>query len=274
MTTMIDLDAYFERIGYTGERAATLDVLRAVHARHTETIPFENLNPLLHLPVLLDAPSLEKKLVRSGRGGYCYEQNLLLRRVLEELGFRVAGLAARVLWNVPEGTIRGRTHALLRVEIDGASFLADAGFGGHTLTGPIRLEPNVEQSTPHEPYRLLQTSREFLMQSRIHGEWRSLYQFDLQEQNQVDYEIANWYVSTHPSSHFVHDLMAGRAAPGLRYTLHNNEAAVHRLDGTTERRILADAAELREALEDVFLLTLPEAPELDALLTRLTAERV
>src|SRR6266581_4396740 len=91
MTAVIDLDGYFRRISYTGERRATLDTLRAIHVRHPEAIAFENLNPLLKWPVRLDAPSLQQKLVRAGRGGYCFEQNLLLSHVLTGLGFKVAG---------------------------------------------------------------------------------------------------------------------------------------------------------------------------------------
>ena len=71
-----------------------------------------SVNPLLKWPVRLDAPSLEQKLVRSGRGGYCFEQNLLLSHVLNGLGFKVTGLAARVLWNAPEGAITPRGHML------------------------------------------------------------------------------------------------------------------------------------------------------------------
>src|ERR1700736_2987391 len=104
-----DLDSYFQRIGYTdGPRAATLDPLRALHLQHAQAIAFENLDPLSGHPVKLDLPSLVDKLVRRGRGGYCFEHNLLFSHVLQELGFRVAGLAARVLWNAPEGTIRAR----------------------------------------------------------------------------------------------------------------------------------------------------------------------
>src|SRR5262249_15051302 len=85
----IDLNAYFDRIGYSGARTPTLDTLRAVVLRHTEAIPFENLDPLLRRPVRLDAASLQRKLVRDGRGGYCFEHNLLLRHALEGLGFAV-----------------------------------------------------------------------------------------------------------------------------------------------------------------------------------------
>ncbi|MGC2223788.1 MAG: arylamine N-acetyltransferase [Methylocella sp.] len=99
-----------------GGRTPTLETLETVIARHTETIPFENLNPLLRWPVRLDPASLEEKMVRGGRGGYCFEQNLLLKNVLNALGYRVTGLAPRVLWNAPEGAITPRGHMLLRVD--------------------------------------------------------------------------------------------------------------------------------------------------------------
>jgi N-hydroxyarylamine O-acetyltransferase len=270
MAAAIDLDAYFGRIGYDGERTATLDTLRALVVRHTESIPFENLNPLLRWPVRLDAAALERKLVRDGRGGYCFEQNLLLSHALKALGFSVSGLGARVLWNVPGGTLTPRTHMLLLVDLGGQPYIADVGFGGQTLTGPLRLEPDAEQATPHEPFRLLRAGEEFVLQAKVRGAWMPLYRFDLQEQHLPDYEVSNWYVSTYPGSHFVTGLIASRSTPGRRYALRNNELAVHSLNGSTERRVLDTAAELRETLESAFRLTLPDAPELDTVLARLT----
>lgn len=266
-----DLDAYFARIGYTGERAPTLETLRAVHAQHAETIAFENLDPLLRLPVALDVPSLQRKLVREGRGGYCFEHNLLFKSVLSALGFQVKGLAARILLNMPEGVLPARGHILLLVEINGVPHIADVGFGGLTLTGPLRLEPDVEQVTPHEPCRLIRMGDEFQVQAKVRDTWRTLYQFGLQEQLLPDYEVTNWYLSNHPASHFVTSLIAARPAVDRRYALRNNELAVHHLDGTTDRQVLSSAAELREALEDLFLLTLPPTAELGATLTNLTA---
>jgi N-hydroxyarylamine O-acetyltransferase len=151
----LDLDAYFRRIGYAGGREPTLDTLAALHLRHVQAIAFENLNPLLGWPVALDLASLERKLVHGGRGGYCFEQNLLFGHVLGTLGFRVTGLAARVQWNRPEDALRALTHQLLRVDLADGPYIADVGFGGQTLTGPLRLEPGLEQTTPHEPFRLI-----------------------------------------------------------------------------------------------------------------------
>ena len=97
----------------------------------------------------------------------------------------------------------------------------------------------------------------------MRGAWKPLYRFDLQEQLLCDYEVTNWYLSHHPASHFVNGLIAARPAPGLRYALRDNVLAVHRAGGGTERRTLATVAELRAALEETFLLALPDAPEVD-----------
>jgi N-hydroxyarylamine O-acetyltransferase len=263
---MFDLDAYFERIGYSGERKATLEALRGILAGHTEAIPFENLNPLMRWPVRLDIESLHRKLVRDGRGGYCFEQNLLLSYALTSIGFKVSGLAARVVWSVPEGVVSPRSHMLLRIDLDRQAYIADAGFGGLTLTGPLLLQTDVEQPTPHEPFRLVPNGEEFLMQAKMQGGWNTLYRFTLHEQLLPDYEVTNWYLSNHPDSRFVTGLLAARPASDRRYALNNTELAVHYLGGKTERRTLSSVAELRDILEGPFRVTLPKTADLDAAL--------
>jgi len=267
-----DLDAYFQRIGYAdGPRAATLDTLRAVHLHHAQSIAFENLDPMSGHPVKLDLPSLEGKLIHAGRGGYCFEHNLLFSHVLRELGFRVTGLAARVLWNAPEGVIRPRSHMLLRVDFGAEPYIADVGFGGQTLTGPLHLIKDVVQPTPHEPHRLIGQDGDFVLQTQLHDTWKSLYRFDLQEQFQVDYEVSSWYLSNHPQSPFVTNLLAARPIPGERYGLFNNQLTVHRLSGNTEHHRLRSADEIRAALQTHFGLQVPVDSGIDDALARLMA---
>jgi N-hydroxyarylamine O-acetyltransferase len=268
---MIDLDAYFRRIGFTGAAVPDRDTLDAIHRLHPQAIAFENLDPLLNVLVRLDAASLESKLVRSARGGFCYEQNLLLMHVLKAIGFDVRGLGARVLWGAAEGATSARAHMLLGVELAGERYIADVGFGGTTLTAPLRLDSEGEQRTAHEPFRLVRAGGDFVLQAGIGPSWQSLYRFDLQEQFQADYEIANWYQCTNPNSYFTTNLMAARPVAGRRYALRNNEFSVHHLDGRSERRMLRSVAELRNTLAGTFGLALVDAAGLDALLTRFTA---
>ena len=96
---LYNLQPYFERIGFHGNATPTLETLRSIQHLHTETIPFENLNPLLGIPVSLDLQSLEGKLLHAERGGYCFEQNHLMKKVLETIGFRVTGLGAHARWH-------------------------------------------------------------------------------------------------------------------------------------------------------------------------------
>ena len=268
-TDTIDLDAYFQRIGYSGERTASLSTLEAIHACHTNAIAFENLSPLLGQPVLLDLPSLQQKLVDAGRGGYCFEQNGLFRLVLIALGFQVISLAARVLWGAPEGVTTPRSHMLLLVQIEDVPYIADVGFGGSTLPTPIRLTPNARQSTSHEPFRLLPAKDSYILQVYFAGAWQSLYQFDPQPQYPADYEVSNWYVSTYPKSRFVNSLMVSRLEENCRYTLHDNRFTMRPLNGVAEHRTLTTAKALRCVLTREFRLTLPNHPDLETVLQRL-----
>lgn len=266
MESGFDVQAYLRRLGYGGDAAPTIDTLRALHELHPRAIPFENLTPLLRLPVKLDAASLQRKLVTDRRGGYCYEHNLLFKHALDSLGFRVTGLGARVVLNHPEDQIAARTHMLLAVDLADEVRIADVGFGGLTLTGPLRLVENVPQATPHEPFRITRRGGEFLLQAEVRSEWRSLYRFDLQEHHLPDYELVSWYLCHNPASPFLTRLVAARTDQNRRYALRNNELATHELNGETVRRTLSNVAEFRGVLADTFGIALPDTPALDELL--------
>lgn len=134
------LRAYFSRLGWTGEPDVSIDTLRELHLQHNSAIPFENLDVLLPREIHLDDRALEEKLIVARRGGYCFEQNGLLERVLREIGFNVRSLLGRVvLANPPQ--MPPRTHRLLLVEVAGERWIADVGFGGQTLTAPINCWP-------------------------------------------------------------------------------------------------------------------------------------
>jgi N-hydroxyarylamine O-acetyltransferase len=267
-TDEIALDAYFHRIGYSGQPSADLETLRSLHYCHAVAIAFENLSPLLNHPVLLDLPSLQQKLIHQGRGGYCFEQNALFRSVLTSLGFQVTSLAARVLWGVPEGIITPRSHMVLLVHIDGAPYLADVGFGGLTLTTPLALQPDLEQPTTHEPFRLIHTDHSYNLQAHFGQEWKPLYQFDLQKQESPDYEVSNWFVSTHPKSLFTNSLIAARPDTNCRYALRDNQFTIHYLNGSKEKHQLTTVEELFAVLSNEFHLVLPDSQDLEKTLEK------
>ena len=264
----VNLDAYFKRIGYAGARDASLATLRKLHRLHPQAIAFENLDPLLKRPVKLDAAALNAKLVNGGRGGYCFEQNLLFAHVLRALGFKVREATARVRWSVPPGVKTPRTHCLLFVEAEGEDYLVDVGFGGNVLTSPLLLNSRAEQATPHESFRLVEEDDRVVEEAKINGEWTPLYAFDFAETHPADYELGNWFTSAHPNSLFVNGLLAARAEPDRRYALFNNALSVHKLNDGSEKRTL-NARELRDALGDLFKISLGGLDGLDTALARL-----
>ena len=260
MKGRIDLPAYFARIGYTGPAEPTLPVLRELCLGHLSHIAFENIGPFLGQPVELDPETLQAKLVRSRRGGYCQEHNALFHDVLGALGFSVVALGGRVT-SAFRGQPAPLTHRLTVVELAEGSFIADVGSGGRSPTAPIRLEPGVEQNTPHGAYRVTREHEVFELQVRTRDRWDDIYQFTLDPQSHVDFEVANWFTSTHPRSRFTQNLIVCRVVGETRVNLLNLRVSVRSPDGSFEQRTLASADELEKLLEEVMELALPISPD-------------
>lgn len=209
----------------------------------------------------LELDALEEKLVR---GRYCFEQNLLLMHVLRALGFSVSGLAARVLWNRPEDAVTPRSHMLLCVQVAGRTYLADVGFGGLTLTAPLRFETGTIQETPHERFRLRESGGYFRLEAEVGGTWRAVYRFDLSEQLEVDYAVTNYFLSTNPTSHFVTELVAARALPDRRLALFNDRLTIYRRGAAAEQGTFDTAAALHKVLHDAFGIVEPNTALFEA----------
>jgi N-hydroxyarylamine O-acetyltransferase len=256
----IDLPAYFDRIGYGGPAAPTLQALSEVHRLHVAAIPFENLSPLIGDDVSLDLEDLEAKLVHGGRGGYCFEHNLLLWAALRGMGFEAHGLGARVLWGAPaDAPVRQRSHMALLVRLPEGPHVADAGFGGMTMSAPLALQTHSPQPTPHEAFRLVEAPGDAwdVQADAGGGQWLPLYRFDLSPQLPVDYEPANWFVATHPSSPFPSHLLGARAEPHRRLALFDTHFTVREQGKPPVERTVASLDELAQLLTQEFGLTLP-----------------
>jgi N-hydroxyarylamine O-acetyltransferase len=272
MRADVDLGAYFQRISFGARPAADLTTLAALHRLHPIAIPFENLSTLLREPIPLDVPALEDKLVARGRGGYCFEHNTLFGAVLRAIGFEVVGLAARVVWGRrAAGPPGARSHMVLRVNVRGQDYISDVGFGGLTLTGPLKLELDTEQETPHERFRLRRVAEDLELEARVQGDWRPLYRFDLQAHLPIDFDVLNHYVATHPSSHFLSTLIAARRTAEGRFALANNQLAVYRGTAKEERK-LRSGAEIARVLTEEFLIALPRGEALDSKLAAFAAQ--
>ena len=268
----MDLNGYFDRIDYRGPADPTLEVLQDLITAHTRSIPFENLDPVLGVPVDdLSAAALTDKLVHRRRGGYCYEHNGLMGYVLAEIGFRVRRLAGRVIWMLgPDAPLPAQTHTVLAVRFPGAqtTYLVDVGFGGQTPTSPIRFEIGGVQHTTREPYRLEDRCDGLVLQAEVRGDWQDLYEFTTRTQPEIDLTVGSWYVSTHPKSHFVTGLLVAMVTDDARYNLSGRNLAIHR-DGGTEKVLLDGAAAVLDTLKDRFGINIDDGFERSALEARI-----
>lgn len=239
-TEPLDLPAYLERIGYHGPLTPTLETLRALQHAHLEAISFEGLNPYLGLPVPLDIESLQDKLVRGGRGGYCHEQNILFGTVLASLGFQVTGRNARMLLGADENVITSRGHAILSVVVDGVDHHVDVGIGNVGPRGPIPLIEGARIATGAWQYRMDRSDLGlWLLRYWRPGkeDWFNVIQFDESRHYRSDYGEDN-IVATHASSPFVQELVVAYNGAQVRRALAGLRLNTYFPDGTKESRTL------------------------------------
>ena len=217
-----DLRSYLNRLGLRDEEPS----LAAVHRAHATTIVFENFDPSAGLPVILDVDNLADKMVGRGRGGYCFEQNMLLKAGLEKLGLGPVDLMlARVRIGGTDND-RPLDHLLLRVTEGGRSWLADVGFGGGGLLDPVPFEVGVETDQSGWLYRLVEDGPELVLQVFQDGAWTDMYGFIPEPVPVIDVEVSNWYTATHPTSSFVTGVFVGRRSPERCLSLFVFEHAV------------------------------------------------
>ncbi len=229
----MDLPAYFARIGYQGPSKPTLDLLCDLHARHLARIAFEGLDPFLGRAVAIDSESIQAKLVNRRRGGYCHEQNRLFHDVLASIGFAVTALGGKTIWMRPSLNAP-TTHRLTLITVAGQQYIADVGFGPQSPPAPLLLAHGVEQTTSHGTYRIEPDGRHHEVQLRSPEGWRPMYAFTLAVPADADFEMANWFMSTHPRTLFVRNLIVSRLVNERRVSLLNTSLTVRYPDGSLD----------------------------------------
>jgi len=251
----VDLKTYAARVGYTGGFSPTLDTLRNLHYAHATHIPFENLDVLLGRPIQLDLESMWRKMVEGGRGGYCFEQNSLFSAIVEEAGFRVRRLSARV--RMGSTGVRPRSHMLFLAEIDREQWLCDVGFGGDGLLHPIPFRLGETAPQFSWKYRVMQEGSVYVLQSWRPDGWLDLYAFDLEPTYALDYQVANYYTSTYPTSIFRKMLRVQLPGPDVSRLLINHTLSERSATGITESTV-PEGDGLLEVLETHFDLHFPK----------------
>ncbi|MFI8447683.1 arylamine N-acetyltransferase [Streptomyces erythrochromogenes] len=271
---LLDLDAYLARIGYDGPREPTLAVLRDLQRAHTTGIPFENVHAVLGRDLPLDLPSVEARLVRDRRGGYCFEHVLLFAAAVERIGFHVTGMIGRVSLGAPK--VLPATHGLLAVTArdDEREWLCDVGFGAGPL-GPIELADGAHTAYDGWRHRLERRpgahgiDQWWLYQTspgpsgpddvpgRVRTPWIDRHTFTLTAQYPIDYVVGSHFVGTNARSPFVRRLFVQRMTPAAHRSLDDLTLVTTLPDGTSTTEEIAPEA-LDGTLREVFGIALTQ----------------
>ncbi|WP_111413082.1 arylamine N-acetyltransferase family protein [Billgrantia lactosivorans] len=265
-TPALDLEAYLARIDYRGPLSPDLETLRALQQAHLAAVPFENLDVVTGGEIRIDLGSLQDKLVRRRRGGYCHEHNTLFATVLDRLGFEVAGRNARMLMGEDASVVTPLGHTMLVVKAEGRDWLVDVGVGNVGPREPIRLEVNSEANHGPWEYRLERSPLGYwLLRHKRLGEWFNIYQFSDEPTYRADSAEYNYLASHHPASPFVRRIVAQHNGAEVRLALTDLELKIFRPGEPPELHRIA-ASELPGVLRERFGLA--SAPQQERLLLR------
>jgi N-hydroxyarylamine O-acetyltransferase len=226
-------------------RELDFEFLNDVVKRHVATFAFSSVGCWLGEDLPLDFKSLHNRIVIQRRGGYCFEQNGLLYRVLDELGFSPELYLARVIYN--QDTHPGLTHRITMVEHEGQRYVLDVGFGSLGPRIPVPMS-EIESNDGERIFRISERRPgEYHMQVFKDGDFFSLYRFELARYGQADCELGHFYSHRHPDAAFVNHLVGSLIQESETRSLRDLEYWVVQKSGTQHRKI-TDSEELRRIL--------------------------
>ncbi len=254
------LERYLARIGLDASLPPTIDSLYRLQRAHALSVPFENLDVQLGVPLDTDVRAAYDKIVERGRGGWCYEQNGLFGWALDALGFSVTRVAAAVMRH-ERGSVADANHLCLLVSMADERetiYLADVGFGG-SLVEPLPLEEGSRRQPPYD-----------VGLTRIDDGWRFVendgggeFSFDFVAKAGSEAELSARcrFLQTSPDSSFVRSLVAQRRFADSHLTL-RGRVLTRVSDDAVKRCTLESADDLVTTLYENFGLDVPGAADL------------
>jgi N-hydroxyarylamine O-acetyltransferase len=251
----VELSSYLARIGIDSSlpsSAPSVDLLIELQRAHRSYIPFENLDIHMGRSISLVQKAIFDKIVIDKRGGYCFEQNILFLDALTSLGFVGRPALGRVWLGasaVSPTEIPPRTHAINLVKIDGAEWLADAGFG-HGAAPVMRLMEQRVVAANGSEYRL-QQDQDYGWMLQCNG--MRQYSFTLDSIWPNDLIQANHYTSTFSTSRFINNVIVSISGNDGFVSIFNERFTIF-----NKSQSLMDRHEYRRVLHRYFGLTLSE----------------
>jgi N-hydroxyarylamine O-acetyltransferase len=275
----VAVEDYLAHIGAGEAAPPSVEALADLQARHLERVVFENLEIQRGRPTTVDYGESAERIVKRGRGGYCFHLNGAFGLLLEALGYDVSRRRGTV--QPPPATPPGRVLNHLVLLVHGlptsanpeGTWWTEVGLGDG-CTQPLALRAGIRDDDPYtyelQPspvyaggWRLLQAD----------GDGFGIVDIDTEQPEAGEVAAAHERLATSPDSGFVRTAtFQRRDARGVDRLRARTLSRVER--DATQATLLADEGEWFGALADVFGLALADvdAAERRALWQRVCAQ--
>ncbi|XP_012518405.1 PREDICTED: arylamine N-acetyltransferase 1 isoform X2 [Propithecus coquereli] len=234
----MDIEAYFERIGYKNSRKnLDLETLTDILQHHIRAIPFENLNIHCGEAMELGLQAIFDQIVRRNRGGWCLQVTIGSRKYIVDAGFG----RSYQMWQPLElisGKDQPQVPCIFRLREESGIWYLDQ----------IRRE----QYIPNE---------EFLNSDLLEkNKYRKIYSFTLEPRTIEDFESINTYLQESPASVFTSKSFCSLQTPEgvhclVGWTLTSRRFNYKDNIDLVEFKTL-DEEEIEEVLKNIFNISL------------------
>ena len=250
----MDIQAYLERIGYTGSRTPTPENLTLLIRRHLETVPFENLDCWgKGAPLSNDPEVLFEKIVTRRRGGICFELNGLLFELLRALGYSCYPVAVRL--PRPDG-VAPICHQAVVVTLEGKRYFCDVGFGGPGPKGALALDEEPVQLVDGEQFRVRWEGIHVHIDRYYREQWVETICYADLPCIREDFTGLLYHFAMAKDSYFVIQRLVNLCLPGGGSLALTDNRFTARRNGTVTQRLLETEEELREVLQTEYGIVL------------------
>lgn len=253
---------YLARIGFRGKATVSAETLTKLQRCHMLSVPYESLDIWRGKAEPLAYETLYDKIVKRGRGGYCFELNGLYGWLLRELGFMTVEYFGRWLMGEPL-TVPARRHRVIKVTIGKKEYITDVGVGQRAPLKPLEFVYDKIQNCEGIDHRIVLDERlGSVVEACLNGVWTKVYSFDLAPQEPIDFTYVHFFCVNSPDSFFRGNLLVYLPTENGRKSIRSVQdpetgsivqmLAVTGKSGKTENTYLRSERALAEALETHF----------------------